>query len=57
MATLKRLRKGDDGPPYSRFGRREIRYKRTKLDAWMESREGVSDEDFKPYTPSVVGRR
>lgn len=57
VETLKRLRKTGNGPPFSRFGARDIRYKRSKLDAWMESREGTCDEDFAAYKPSVVGRR
>lgn len=57
VETLKRLRKSGDGQPFSRFGVRDIRYKRSKLDAWMESREGTATSDFEGYKPSIVGRR
>lgn len=35
--TLERLRVQGSGPPYLKLGR-SVRYRRTDLDQWMESR-------------------
>jgi predicted DNA-binding transcriptional regulator AlpA len=37
--TLNKLSKGPDGPPYARLTPRLLRYKRSDLLAWLESRK------------------
>lgn len=44
--TLARMRVTGEGPPYYKLGERSVRYRRSDLDAWLESRVVRSTADW-----------